>query len=558
MGRPERLMACAVLLAVALAIVAPFVWLGTASGHDFNFHASSWLDVAWSWKQGTFYPRWNEWANNGFGEPRFLFYPPLSWMLGGALGFLLPWRAVAAAFIFVVQFLAGWSALALARRLLPPGHALFAAAIYAVNPYALLVLYLRSDYAELLACAFLPLLVLAALQIVGWIPASRGPCHGIASFAVWFAAVWLSNAPAGVVASYAMALLFAVAALAEHKRGPLLRGAAGLALGLGLAGFYLVPAAYEQRWVDIAQALSAGLLPRENFVFTFTPDTDHNFFNVIASGAAVLMLMLTAGGALGSRRFAKPNVAGRDKEARAWRMLLLLAAVSGLLMLRLSAPLWQWLPKLRFVQFPWRWLIVLAVPLALFLAEAVRRQRRAWPGMLAVAAILAATGAFFASQAWWDSEDMPALQAGIASDHGYEGTDEYDPAGDDRYNLPPSARRVAFLDSNGEEISVPAARVDIQVWRSEFRKLRVNSPKPVRLALRLLNYPAWRVTVNGKVVRPQRRDDYNEMVVPLEAGTSEVVIRFARTRDRTAGDALSLVSLLCLAGVAWKSPKRTV
>jgi uncharacterized membrane protein len=110
------------------------LFLGNASGHDFDFHVASWMDVAGQWREGILYPRWAEWANWGFGEPRFIFYPPGSWITGAALGSVLPWRMVPGTVIWLALVLAGMSMWILTREWLPPPQAVIAGILYAVNP----------------------------------------------------------------------------------------------------------------------------------------------------------------------------------------------------------------------------------------------------------------------------------------------------------------------------------------------------------------------------------------------------------------------------------------
>lgn len=537
---------------VSLLVVLPFFWMGNATGHDFQYHVASWLDTAGQWKHGILYPRWTEWANYGFGEPRFIFYPPLSWMLGAALGILGVWNRVPVVFIVLVQSFAGVAAFALAQRLISRRAAFFCAACYAANPYALLNIYMRSDFAELLADAFFPLLFLFLLKMCDFLESpevaeGKQSPRPIVAFAAVFAVIWLSNAPAGVIASYGAATMFGYAAWTRRSWQPLWRGATGLALGLLGCAFYLLPAAYEQRWVDIAQALSAGLLPSENFLYTATNDPEHTLFNWTASTLAVVMIALAGFAAIVARR--KGANGGRALNPELWRMLTLAASIATLLMLRASWIFWALLPKLRFVQFPWRWMSLLAVPFAIFLACTMDRRRWGWLCAVCVFALLGTTAVVLVERGWWDTEDIPLIRAAIANGKGFEGTDEYDPAGDDHSNIIEGKfPEVQVMDTDTMQGPVRKPVVRVERWSPEEKDVSVIAPLPFYLGLRVLNYPAWRAEINGKQVAPRGGEDYDQMVVWVPTGESNITVRFTRTWDRTAG---GLVSLTTWLGVVW-------
>lgn len=534
-------------VATALAIISPFFWLGNASGHDFSFHVASWLDAATQWREGILFPRWAEGANHGFGEPRFIFYPPISWMFGAVLGLVVPWIFVPAVFIVLTQTLAGLCAFALGRRLFPQRGALVCAVYYAANPYALLIVYMRSDFAEQLALAFFPLLFLAAAEVLGLFdPPARSHRRSIVLLAIAFAAVWLTNAPAGVVASYSLAMLFVWTAAKKKSWRPLLRGTAALALGFGLAGFYLVPAAYEQRWVNISLALASGLQPSQNFLYAVIADAEHNAFNRIASNTAVLIIVLT--GIFAALNLPRSRSKAQPLNKSLWGTLVALSVTAAFLMLRISNILWEALPQLRFVQFPWRWMSILAIPFAVFISAAIVQKRArgySAAAMIAVLAVLACTATYMVRRTWWDSEDVPVLLEALQNDEGFEGVDEYDPLGDDHSLLPEKLERVIVTPGPEADAELKSpVEVTVQGWTAEKKEMCITTREPAVLKLRLLDYPAWRVEVNEAVVVPEQTGETAQITVPLAAGSSRVLVRFIRTPDRTIGGLICATSIL--------------
>jgi hypothetical protein len=418
--------------------------------------------------------------------------------------------------------------------------------------------YYRSDFAELLAASLFPLAIHYAIHC-GANDGAGYDCEktaegatvtprNVVPLAIVYGAIWLTNAPAAVVASYALTFLLFVCAILRRSFRPLLSGVAALALGLLLAGVYVVPAAHEQAWVNIDQSISAGFRPAENFLFTWVLDPEHDLANLEISTVAVLMITLTGIGAAVSHHRAKGS-------RFVWIAILALATVSMLLMFRGSGAVWEYAPKLRFVQFPWRWLLPLGVAFAFFLGDVSATSRHRLAIALGGASLLVGTGALIARATYWDSDDLTHVLTAVSSGQGYEGTYEYCTLGGDQTALPLRSPLVVLLPVEPEQRTGARSATEqpgswsVEDWQPEWKVLIVDAPGPVRAAVRLLNYPAWRVRVNGVPVESESDADSGQMIVPLPGGKSSVEIRFARTLDRTVGGALSCVAALVLAGM---------
>jgi hypothetical protein len=514
------------IAAGAFAVEIPFFFRGTPSGHDVEFHMYSWLEVLSQWKQGIVYPRWAALAHFAYGEPRFLFYPPASWILGATLSAIFPWTLVASIYIWIALVAAGVSMFLVARHWLDRRDATFAAVLYVVNPYHLVIVYWRSAFAELLASSLLPLLLLLLLR------AEEKGRRVTVVLALLLGSAWLVNAPAAVMIHYSLGLLMVVIAWQRRSPRVLAVGTAAVLLGAALAAFYLLPAVYEQRWVNIAEAVSAGSRPRDNFLFIHTADRDHDAFNRVISWIAVAEILLTLAAAWAARSWGSRN-------RRLWYVLVAWSGACAVLMLPLSSPLWNILPKLRFMQFPWRWMLCLGIPFALLTVLGVRRWALRLAIYLATLCVLAFVWQHF-QPPWWDNAtELRQMRDNVATGMGYEGSDEYTPLDADPSSVDKNARRVT--------VDGPAhAAIRVSDWTAEQKLFTAEMSAPDNLVLHLFAYPAWRVEVNGQLVQPKTREGTGQMLVPVEAGANRVHISLVRTWDRSLGVWISLLALILI------------
>ena len=339
-------------------------------------------------RAGTFPVRWMPDAAYGLGYPFFNFYAALpyyiatgiKWLGGGYLWALkLTWILG-----FLTAALAAYKlALALFRH---PWAALLTALSYTYAPFHLVQVYVRADaLSEFVAYAFFPLLLWLVLRL-----RERPTARRAAALAAAYAGLLLTHNISALVFTPFLALFGVVVGWEQRRasqvfpdfspadrsqpcreqklnagfdRAYWLWGMAALALGLLLSMWFWGPALAERDLVHL-EYMTTGYLHYSNHFRGTDLVQPRLFFDYragersYAMGAVQVALTLLGAVALlaqTARRRISPW------SAAFWLGML---AVTTFMITPLSRPLWDHLPLLPLVQFPWRFLSLQALAAA--------------------------------------------------------------------------------------------------------------------------------------------------------------------------------------------------
>ena len=543
---PSRRTVCAAILGAATVVIAPYLLRGYTAGHDTVFHVNWWLDIAGQFREGIFHPRWAEMAYRGYGEPAFIFYPPLSLYLGAILTLLLPFRMALGAYVWLVLVLAGFSFFYLCRRFFDARSSLLGAVVYVLNPYHLLEVHARCSMAELLVSASLPLLLLATYRL------SELGSRRIAIVAVLFAIVSLTNIPLAVVSAYA-AFAFVIALTLARKSGAglVVRFGVAIVLGAGLAGFFLLPAWFEKGWV--LAAVHGSVPPEAQFVR----------LNALPSGRWPWVLAGVEVGqiVIGCLAWA---LCKRTKPRDALWAFTAVFSASVIMVLPISAFIWRIAPSLVYVQFPFRWLGPMGLAMSFFVAAAVQQSGK---GLLLAAGVctlgLVTLAAFTVLINTKADVMLPSLKSAFSEGRGYLGWPYVLPR-DIKINefgiplhLTPGDPLVSEVSQEiaagalqeGDRSPAPAqstSQIAITRWSANAREVTIDTPQPVWIRFRLFRYPGWNAYIDGKPIDAVATDTRGGVVVPVPSGRSQVSVLYQKTADQNWGIVLSLFSLVLL------------
>ncbi|MGD2039281.1 MAG: 6-pyruvoyl-tetrahydropterin synthase-related protein [Anaerolineae bacterium] len=507
-------------------------------------------------RDGVWYPGWATDQALGYGYPTFVLIPPLAYYTAEGFHLLGASQISAVKLTWALATVgAGLSMYAYARRVMGRQRGLLAAILYVYIPYHLADIYVRADLAEYSAFVWMPLALLAFHQLAHEITPRRIGAAGLA-----YGALWMTHNPTGLIFTPLLAAYVLFRLLAEGRtwRGQLGRMAASLGsglLGLGIAAALLLPNLFERDFIVQDQWVRAGYDYREHFVYPShflssawgyapgSPGTEGGMSFQL--GAVALLLAIVAAIAAVRRRPAE-------------RALILFFTIATLLlilvMMPLSAPVWELIPIAALVQFPWRLLAIAAVSLTVLAGFAispalVRDTLRPNPQLLALI-LVAILGSFAYTLPQYTPTPETAGSPLLTIEFELEYTDM---RGMTRWTqqFPESSPLVEQYLSGSDLVTAqalaPGATVDMIRAAGASDELWVRSPDGTPLQFYTYYFPGWRVYVNGErlpddALRPEGA--YGLLTVDIPPGEHHVLLRWGDTPLRLTGKVLTVACLL--------------
>ncbi len=545
----------AALFLLTMLAGLPLFQFKIMSGHD----ALEYLPRAVIFYEGLearqLFPRWSPELSAGYGQPFFNFNPPLFYYLSTVFHFLgFSFIASQNLAIFTLLSLAGIGMYLLAGTFFGFQGGLVSALAYLFAPYLMVCLYVRHALADFASFAFLPF---AFWSIYLYI--KEGQYRHLLIHAVSVSLILLSSNPIGFISIPALAFFIIWLSGIGKSMRVLLRGLGCLLLGIALAASFWLPALMERGFVQTPRLLEGYLSYTNHFVYiaqffhslwgyglsqpgpndgmAFSLGPVHLFF----IGVSLLLIWV--------------NHSKRQKLRSTVIFFLALIFLAGFFASTASRFLWDRIPLLQYLQFPWRTLSLVAVSTAFVCGypfHFLKTSERRYVNLLMVVIIttIFITGFTKAHpETYLEINEIDYSPEAIAS-YGLAVTTarEYEPIWVKERPQTRPKEQLTILSGQARIITIPVSPTSYE--------FHVTVMESVRLQVNTFYFPGWKLYLNGTQSTIRITDPEGLIAFSLEPGDYLVQLIFTNTPIRVLGTAISMMALSILLVIPfWKRRK---
>ncbi len=518
----------AVLALIVLACVPLLRSPTVPTATDIELHVYRTWELAEQWRAGDLVARWAPDFAYGYGYPVFVYYAPLTYILGGLATLVLSSAAVGVQTLqLLIVALGATGAYGLGRRVWGGAGGLGTCAAFVFAPYILYVNPIaRGAVAESLALALIPW--------VWWMGLRAGienDWASVAATAVSGAALLCAhNLLSALGLALALPLWWLVLGNASRLRLPVM----AVAIAVGLSAWFWLPAAWQREAVQAQRA----------FEWVRSPDATLSWVSL-----SDLLAPLALDAAQAPQPEAWPIRIGWVQAVVAGAGLITLVATHerrrlglGLLGLTLalgfpilpeSRALWNADGPLILLQLPWRLLGPLALVLAVLggaaLTRLATRFPRGWPiaWLLVLIGLIAGVEPVLVPLRW--AEFGPVTLDRIwafesAGNIGGTSQNEFLPVTVRAMPGPAPDLQETLRAGAPDPVDRASLPAGVTVERMARDSYTVSAPEPFTLTVRRFAFPGWEASLDDRPAPITISDPEGFIRIDLPAGSSHLTL----------------------------------
>jgi hypothetical protein len=538
-GARRRLAIAAGLILLAAPVCVPLFTGSVLWGHDGFVYFPRLVEMQQNTAHGMWIPRWAPDLGRGTGQPLFVFHPPVIYYLGAVwlwIGFDFVTAMNLACVAIVLLSAAGM--FLLARLYCGDAGGWLAAAAYLYAPYFAVDLYVRSAMEEFAAFPFF----VFAMYGFGAYAVRRKPPYWLLG-AVSYGCVLCCHFPAALLFTPLLVAFLVFTAWLEKSWAVLCRQALGWILGLAISAFIWAPALWGRGDVAMNRAVEGHGRFFDHFVYMH-----QLFYSPWGFGTSVPGPNDGMSFALGWSHLLLVAITwiwstrkGNFQDRRLVRFFGIAAILLCVLMLQDALWIWEQVPLLQFVLFPWRLLgpaalcLSLAMaPLGRLLAGVPRCRAGAMAAAIALLIVpnlshLRARQMVDVDLAFWTPEQL--AMRGFETTTGSEVTPRWIAA------LPPYTPVAATVLAGDAEVRNSGR--EPFAWSSA-----VNAKVPSTVEMNTAWYPGWKVLVDGRPAPAGPGPQSGLITFQVPAGWHNLGVYYGRTTVEITAHAISIVALI--------------
>lgn len=483
---------------------------------------------------GNFPPRWA--PDFRFGEPTFNFYAALPYYLGiliHFLGFDFIW--VAKILFILSSILSALTMYILSEKLFGKKAAFLSAFLYVYAPYRAVDMYVRGALSEAWAFVFFPLIFYTAFCLSEKVNIKK--------------IIYLSFSLAGLFLTHNVTslmflpffILFTIYLMIKEKSKMLLFPfLLAFILGIGIASFFLLPAAYEKGFIQTDFLIVGYFDFRAHFVAysqlfsTFWGygssvwgREDELSFQVGLGNWVILALLVIFG-----------ILKRKDKK---YLMITLFIGMSFILSIFLqhnkSAFVWEAIPLMAFIQFPWRFLSIsiFIVAIAGGLVTLSLKGKLNLLYYFLFIFVFFTTISYFKPKIYEEDSFFEKFTNKQIMQRGIDLTKDYLP--------------IWVQTTDAKASSMPEAKagnIDVKSFnkKTAFAESSINVLTNSEIVVPITYFPGWTVLSNGRIIDQMTPSEAGLIKFKLKPGDYNLKFEFRDTNVRIIGNVISFICII--------------